>query len=68
MDARFESGVFAIRRSGSIYLRGWLRLHAELPRKYTMGMLAACAGGLLRFGRLSNRQWMPWEDCCWRRT
>jgi len=45
MDARFESGVSAIRRSG--YLRGWLRLHAELPRKYTMGMLAAFAGGLL---------------------
>src|SRR5258706_9887236 len=29
-----------------LYLRGWLRLRAELPRKYTMGRLASFAGGL----------------------
>ncbi len=31
----------------ALYLRGWLRLRAELPRKYTRGRLAAFAGGLL---------------------
>src|ERR1700689_1382609 len=31
----------------SLYLRGWLRLRAELPRKYTAGRLVAFAGGLL---------------------
>ncbi|MCU1238946.1 MAG: yccM [Candidatus Solibacter sp.] len=30
----------------SLYLRGWLRLRAELPHKYTAGRLAAFAGGL----------------------
>src|ERR1700737_4681622 len=30
-----------------LYLRGWLRLHSELPRKYTTGRLAAFAAGLL---------------------
>ena len=32
---------------GALYFRGWLRLHSELPRKYTIGKLAAFAGGLL---------------------
>jgi cytochrome c oxidase assembly factor CtaG len=31
----------------ALYLRGWLRLHAELPRKYTIGRLANFIGGLL---------------------
>src|ERR1700724_1740885 len=31
----------------ALYLRGWLRLRAELPRKYTSGRLAAFAGGLV---------------------
>ena len=31
----------------ALYLRGWLRLSAELPSKYTTGRLAAFAGGLL---------------------
>ena len=31
----------------ALYLRGWLRLRAELPRKYTAGRLAAFAGGLV---------------------
>src|ERR1700722_11009462 len=31
----------------SLYLRGWLHLRAELPRKYTAGRLAAFAGGLV---------------------
>ena len=30
-----------------LYLRGWLRLRSELPRKYTTGRLLAFAGGLL---------------------
>jgi len=30
----------------ALYLRGWLRLHAELPHKYTAGRLASFAGGL----------------------
>src|ERR1700675_2211153 len=30
----------------ALYLRGWLHLRAELPRKYTTGRLAAFAGGL----------------------
>ena len=30
-----------------LYLRGWLRLHGELPRKYTAGKLASFAAGLL---------------------
>ena len=32
--------------AGAIYLRGWLRLHAELPRKYTRARLAAFGCGL----------------------
>src|ERR1700692_5091616 len=31
----------------ALYLRGWLHLRAELPRKYTAGRLAAFAGGLV---------------------
>src|SRR5580700_825235 len=31
----------------ALYLRGWLHLRAELPRKYTTGRLAAFAGGLV---------------------
>src|ERR1700719_2692376 len=31
----------------ALYLRGWLRLRAELPRKYTAGKLAVFSGGLL---------------------
>src|SRR5713101_5924577 len=30
----------------ALYLRGWLRLHAELPHKFTTGKLASFAGGL----------------------
>src|SRR5580698_5108248 len=30
----------------ALYLRGWLRLRAELPAKYTPGRLAVFAGGL----------------------
>ena len=30
-----------------LYLRGWLRLRFELPRKYTTGKLAAFAGALM---------------------
>src|SRR6266566_8132035 len=30
----------------ALYLRGWLRLHAELPHEYTAGRLASFAGGL----------------------
>jgi len=30
-----------------LYLRGWLRLHAELPHKYTTEKLTCFAGGLL---------------------
>jgi cytochrome c oxidase assembly factor CtaG/polyferredoxin len=30
-----------------LYLRGWLRLHGELPRKYTAGKLASFAAALL---------------------
>ncbi len=32
---------------GILYVRGWRRVHSELPRKYTIGKLAAFAGGLL---------------------
>ena len=32
---------------GILYVRGWLRVHSELPRKYTIGKLAAFASGLL---------------------
>src|SRR5271154_1901317 len=31
----------------AIYLRGWLRLHAELPGKYTAARLTSFAGGVL---------------------
>src|SRR6266705_2021495 len=31
---------------GALCLRGWLRLHTELPHKYTAGRLASFAGGL----------------------
>ena len=31
----------------ALYIRGWLHLRAELPRKYTAGRLAAFAGGLV---------------------
>jgi len=30
----------------ALYFRGWLKLHAELPHKYTIGRLACFAGGL----------------------
>jgi cytochrome c oxidase assembly factor CtaG len=33
--------------AGILYVRGWRRVHSELPRKYTLGTLAAFAGGLL---------------------
>src|SRR6266852_3726375 len=33
--------------AAALYLRGWLRLRAELPRRYTTGRLASFAGGLL---------------------
>jgi len=36
--------LFAI---AALYLRGWQRLHAELPHKYTTGRLSSFAGGLL---------------------
>ena len=32
---------------GALYFRGWLRLHAELPHKYTIGKLGCFASGLL---------------------
>lgn len=32
--------------AAALYLRGWLRLRAEMPRKYTTGRLAAFTGGL----------------------
>ena len=32
--------------AAALYLRGWLRLRAEMPRKYPAGRLAAFAGGL----------------------
>ena len=32
---------------GILYFRGWWRVHSELPRKYTIGKLAAFAAGLL---------------------
>jgi cytochrome c oxidase assembly factor CtaG len=31
----------------ALYLRGWQRLHTELPHKYTTGKLSSFAGGLL---------------------
>jgi len=31
----------------ALYLRGWLRLRAELPHKYTVGRLCAFAGGVV---------------------
>src|ERR1043166_3930941 len=31
----------------ALYLRGWLRLHREIPHKYTTGKLKSFAGGLL---------------------
>jgi cytochrome c oxidase assembly factor CtaG/polyferredoxin len=31
----------------ALYLRGWLRLHAELPHRYTAGKLTSFTGGLL---------------------
>ena len=30
----------------ALYLRGWLRLHAELPHKYTAGKLVSFTSGL----------------------
>ena len=30
----------------AVYFRGWLRLHTELPHKFTTGKLASFAGGL----------------------
>src|SRR5258706_15037401 len=30
----------------TLYLRGWLKLHAELPHRYTIERLACFAGGL----------------------
>jgi cytochrome c oxidase assembly factor CtaG/ferredoxin len=35
--------LFAV---ATLYLRGWLRLRAEMPHKYTNGRLASFAGGL----------------------
>lgn len=32
---------------GTLYFRGWLRVHAEVPHKYTIGKLGCFAGGLL---------------------
>src|SRR5258706_4344677 len=31
----------------AVYLRGWFRLHAEVPHKYTTGKLVSFTGGLL---------------------
>src|SRR4029077_9634498 len=38
--------LFLLLAIAALYLRGWLRLHAELPHKYTAGKLASFAGGL----------------------
>src|SRR6202521_5182141 len=38
--------LFLLLAIAAIYFRGWLRLHAELPHKYTIGRLASFAGGL----------------------
>jgi cytochrome c oxidase assembly factor CtaG len=39
--------VFLLLAIGAIYFRGWRRLHAELPHKYTPGRLGSFGGGLL---------------------
>ena len=39
--------LFLLLAVAALYLRGWLRLRIELPRKYTTGKLIAFAGGLL---------------------
>ncbi len=39
--------LFVLVATVALYLRGWLRLRIELPRKYTAGRLAAFAGGLV---------------------
>src|SRR5580693_10097743 len=44
LDLRTVGLVLAV---AALYLRGWLHLRAELPRKYTAGRLAAFAGGLV---------------------
>src|SRR6202030_2990098 len=38
--------LFLLLAITALYLRGWLRLHAELPHKYTPGRLASFASGL----------------------
>jgi cytochrome c oxidase assembly factor CtaG len=38
--------IFLLLVVAAIYLRGWLRLHAELPLKYTGARLASFTGGL----------------------
>jgi len=39
--------VYLLLAVGILYVRGWRRVRSELPRKYTIGKLAAFAGGLL---------------------
>jgi cytochrome c oxidase assembly factor CtaG len=46
LDLRLLCLLLAV---AALYLRGWLRLRAELPRKYTTGRLTAFVGGLLAF-------------------
>src|SRR5215813_5767565 len=38
--------VFLLLTIGALYLRGWLRLHAELPHKYTTAKLGCFVAGL----------------------
>jgi cytochrome c oxidase assembly factor CtaG len=44
LDWKTLSPLLAV---AALYLRGWWRVHSELPRKYTTGKLATFAGGLL---------------------
>src|SRR5215831_18592834 len=39
--------IFLLLVIGGLYLRGWLRLRAELPHKYTTGRLTSFLSGLL---------------------
>ena len=45
MDSGRES-VFLLFVVAALYFRGWLRLHGELPRKYTLDKLMAFGSGL----------------------
>src|SRR5258707_629494 len=44
LDLKTVSLLLAV---AALYFRGWVRLRAELPRKYTTGRLGAFAAGLL---------------------